>query len=122
MHDTSRSRPLRSSVLVTVCAVFFSVLGIPATRAQDEPAAGDTIVGELVQAYADPAPHEQGDGHDGHAEADDAGLLSWVRTAPGEAVRVPTEELGGAPAGAPVARGAGSVPGRATLSRSDGTP
>ncbi|PZA23173.1 reprolysin-like metallopeptidase, partial [Modestobacter versicolor] len=92
----------------------------PATEdAPEAPAeAGDTVVGELVQAYADPAPadedghedghgdgHEDGhgDGHeDGHDDGHDDTLLSWVETAAGDTVRVVTEDVAELPAGATV--------------------
>ncbi|MGY1917088.1 hypothetical protein [Blastococcus sp. SYSU DS0973] len=95
MRDAHRSRPQRSSVLVALGATgltVLTVLGAPATRAQDDPAsAGETIVGELVQGYADPAPVQEGEEHETHGP--EAELLSWIRTDAGDAVRVDTEEL-----------------------------
>ncbi|MGY1775201.1 reprolysin-like metallopeptidase [Geodermatophilus sp. SYSU D00804] len=91
-------RPRLAAAAVAVAAVLSLVGGVPAARAEDgAPAAGDTVVGRLVQAYADP---ETPGRH--HGAAEDPGLLSWIRTAPGETVRVPTEDLGGAEAGATV--------------------
>ncbi|SDO35396.1 Metallo-peptidase family M12B Reprolysin-like, partial [Klenkia soli] len=62
----------------------------PATTDAAEVTAGDTVVGELVQAYPDPESvdhdHEQGAAHD------DA-PLSWIETPAGDAVRVPTDDL-----------------------------
>ena len=69
----------------------------------------ETVVGELLQAWPEPeSAHDAADhGHDGP--------LSWVRTAAGEAVRVPTEDLGGVPAGARVELTVGdSVPDEAS--------
>ncbi|MCW2508131.1 MAG: hypothetical protein JWP68_1279 [Modestobacter sp.] len=81
--------------------------GDPATTAPDaadtvpavEP--GDTVVGELVQAYDDPHPHLPGqpqaaDGSDGDP------LLSWVQTDDGTAVRVPTADVTKVPRGSTV--------------------
>ncbi|WP_236831015.1 reprolysin-like metallopeptidase [Blastococcus sp. KM273128] len=102
MRLTPRSRPLRASVLVAAGAVTLTVLAAPASQAQDDVApAGSTIVGELVQAYTDPGPHDaHGDG-DEHA-TEGPGLLSWIDVPDGEAVRVPTEDVGGIETGATV--------------------
>ncbi|WP_139220414.1 reprolysin-like metallopeptidase [Trujillonella endophytica] len=73
---------------------------MPPARAEEEtPATGDTVVGELVQGYADAGPDAE---EPVPPAEEDAGLLSWIRTAPGEAVRVPTEDLGATEAGATV--------------------
>lgn len=93
---------LRPPVVVTVAAVLLGMVTASSVRAEDQPTtAGDVVVGELVQGYADPGPHggHEEAGHAGHADPD---LLSWIRTAPGEAVRVSTEDLGDAPTGATV--------------------
>ncbi|MCF6735331.1 hypothetical protein [Blastococcus sp. KM273129] len=98
MRDSHRSRHLRASVLVAAGAAFLTVFAAPATQAQDDTVTpGETVVGELVQAYADPAVapesghvHEDGEHQDG---GHGAGLLSWVRTDDGDAVRVSTAEL-----------------------------
>ncbi|MGY5884848.1 hypothetical protein, partial [Modestobacter lacusdianchii] len=61
-------------------------------------------MGELVQAYADPGPHEEA-GHEdaGHDEAEtDDTLLSWVQTESGDTVRVSTEDVAEVPTGATV--------------------
>ncbi|SEO69860.1 hypothetical protein SAMN05660991_01334 [Trujillonella endophytica] len=69
-------------------------LALP-TAASAETAGPDTVVGELVQAW----PEELG----GHSSHDEDGLpLSWVETAAGDAVRVPTDEVSGLPVGATV--------------------
>ncbi|TFV64241.1 UNVERIFIED_ORG: hypothetical protein E4P37_13430 [Bacillus sp. AZ43] len=67
----------------------------PATA--DEPAAtGHTLVGELVQAWAEPENHDHV--HDGaHAEP-----LSWIESPTGDSVRVPTEQVEHVPLGATV--------------------
>ena len=51
----------------------------------------ETVVGQLVQGYADPAAALEG----AEPQAQDAelGLLSWIRTDAGDAVRVPTDDL-----------------------------
>src|SRR5690348_8761923 len=82
--------PRRLLVAVAVCA---GVL-LPALPASaGEPDAG-TVVGQLVQAYPEQA-HPERDGQDAP--------LSWVRTAAGESVRVPTEDVSDVPAGSTVA-------------------
>jgi uncharacterized protein with LGFP repeats len=90
-------RPLRLAVLVAVSAVGLAVLPAPPAVAEEEPAG--TVVGQLVQGYADPGPADDGGADPGH---EDAGLLSWIQTAPGETVRVPTEDLPEADPGATV--------------------
>ncbi|WP_157498797.1 reprolysin-like metallopeptidase [Geodermatophilus sp. Leaf369] len=62
----------------------------PSTTAEPEVEAGDTVVGELVQAYPDPSADEHA--HEGEAHADEA-PLSWIEPVEGDAVRVPTEDL-----------------------------
>ncbi len=90
-----RLPPRRALLLGLAAALAVPVLGSPSpVSADDGPAPGETIVGELVQGYADPGPEDVE--HGDHA---DPGLLSWVRTAPGESVRVPTEDLGEATVG-----------------------
>ncbi|WP_197058418.1 zinc-dependent metalloprotease family protein, partial [Modestobacter caceresii] len=88
---------------------------VPATttvEAADDAAApepGDIVLGELVQAYADPAPsdsgHEAEAEHDA-AEHDEAGhddtLLSWVQTESGDTVRVSTGDVTDVETGATV--------------------
>ena len=58
----------------------------PSTTDPADPAAGDTVVGELVQAWPDPTSDEA------HDHADEA-PLSWIETADGDSVRVPTEDI-----------------------------
>ena len=61
-----------------------------------EPAAGDVVVGELVQGYADPGPAHLGEEH----PADQgSGLLSWVQADDGETVRVQTDDVSDVEAG-----------------------
>jgi hypothetical protein len=62
------------------------VLGPTTAAAEDEAVSGDTVVGELVQAWPE---HE---GQEAEERADE-GPLTWIETDSGEAVRVSTEDL-----------------------------
>ncbi|MSW65036.1 MAG: hypothetical protein F2825_09140, partial [Actinobacteria bacterium] len=57
----------------------------------EDASSGDTVVGELVQAWPDPTAEEHTQ-EDAEGHHDDA-PLSWIEPAEGEAVRVPTESL-----------------------------
>ncbi|WP_147251501.1 reprolysin-like metallopeptidase [Blastococcus sp. TBT05-19] len=86
-------RPLRVPrplpVAVTALLLVPLVVAGPGSVAAEElPTTGDTVVGELVQAFVD-EPHPPADGADGHS--DDTAVISWVRTEVGETVRVSTE-------------------------------
>ncbi len=124
---TARRRMLRSAVLAASLAVLASFVVAPAASAQDGTAApatsgstsgptapsspaapaeaaspsdvgsGDTVVGELVQAWPDPTAEEA---HAG--ELGDGAPLSWIQPDEGDAVRVPTEDLPAAAAGSTV--------------------
>ncbi|MGY1602599.1 reprolysin-like metallopeptidase, partial [Geodermatophilus sp. SYSU D00815] len=75
-----------SAAPLVAAAVLVPVLAVPSPARAEPPA--DTVVGELVQAWAEP------DG--AHAEEEpraDDGLLTWIETDDGDAVRVPTEDL-----------------------------
>ncbi len=98
-----RTRP-RLLALAAVPAVLAPLLLAGPAAAEDRPAAGDTVVGELVQAFADPEHADAGPGHPGSADAGHAedGLLSWIDVDGGDAVRVPTEDVAGIEAGATV--------------------
>src|SRR3954454_15584918 len=87
MSASSGRRARRLLLPVAVCA---GVLLPALPAAADEPA---TVVGQLVQAYPEQA-HPEHDGQDAP--------LSWVRTAAGESVRVPTEDVADVPAGSTV--------------------
>ncbi|WP_369257522.1 reprolysin-like metallopeptidase [Geodermatophilus amargosae] len=97
MHLASRPRSL---AVVVLTAVLVPLLGsgpaLTPAMADDEPAAGDTVVGELVQAWA-----EHADADEAAAHADDA-LLSWVSTEDGTSVRVDSEGVADVPVGATV--------------------
>ncbi|MGY1783285.1 reprolysin-like metallopeptidase, partial [Geodermatophilus sp. SYSU D01036] len=93
MHLAPRPRLLAAAVLT---AVLVPLTGTGPAAADDEPAAGDTVVGELVQAWAEHADPEEAAEH-----ADDA-LLSWVTEDDGSSVRVDTEDVDDVPVGATV--------------------
>ncbi|SHN82727.1 LGFP repeat-containing protein, partial [Geodermatophilus obscurus] len=84
--------PVRSPrllVLAVTAAAVLPVLVAPPAAAEETPTSGETVIGELVQGYADPAPDEIVGG----AHEDDGTLLSWVQSDDGEVVRVPTEDV-----------------------------
>jgi hypothetical protein len=93
-------RPLRALAGVAT-AVAVSLALSPAVARADEPAAdqAQTVVGELVQTWAETGPA-------GHAPAAgqqaDHAPLTWIEGADGEAVRIPTEAAAGLPVGATV--------------------
>src|SRR4051812_34548659 len=89
----SSSLPRRTVRLALVAAAVGGAVLLPATGAAATDAPGGTVVGQLVQAYPEEARPE----HD----AQDA-PLSWVRTAAGESVRIPTEDVADVPAGSTV--------------------
>ena len=78
--------------LLVAAAVCAGVLLSAVPASAGEPSAS-TVVGELVQAYPEQA-------HPGHVGPD--APLSWVRTAAGESVRIPTEDVADVPAGSTV--------------------
>ncbi|MEU2347426.1 reprolysin-like metallopeptidase [Modestobacter sp. NPDC049651] len=93
-----RTRSARVALLATTGAlVAASVLAAPVpARADTAPGTGSTVVGELVQGYADPGPE-----HDEGATGEPP-LLSWVRTDDTAAVRVPTDDVDHLAAGSTV--------------------
>src|SRR4051812_13383179 len=84
---------LRAARLALATAAVGSAVLLPATAAAADDAVGSTVVGQLVQAYPEQARPE----HDGQDAP-----LSWVRTAAGESVRIPTEDVADVPAGSTV--------------------
>src|SRR3954454_5929111 len=81
-----------SGRLLIAAAVCSGVL-LPAASAAADDAGGATVVGELVQAWPEQAdPAQEGS----------AAPLSWVRTAAGESVRIPTDAVADVPAGSTV--------------------
>ncbi|MGY1715133.1 reprolysin-like metallopeptidase [Geodermatophilus sp. SYSU D01106] len=97
MHLAVRPRSPRLLVPAVLAAVLSPLaLALPPAGAAPQ----ETVVGELVQGYADPGPHEALDA--AHDEDAGGGLLSWVQTGDGEAVRVPTEDVAAVDNGATV--------------------
>jgi hypothetical protein len=88
-------RPLRSLVVgaAVAGAALASALAPAATASADE-LDGATVVGELVKAWPDERHTDAS--HGAH------GPLTWVETAEGAAVRVPSDEVAGIPAGSTV--------------------
>ncbi|SFO94796.1 LGFP repeat-containing protein [Geodermatophilus dictyosporus] len=105
MPLAARPRPSRLLALAALTVALTPVLLAGPAAAEDpaapaEVAAGDVVVGELVQAWADPE-------HPGPAAAPapehtDEGLLSWIDVPDGESVRVPTEDVADLDVGATV--------------------
>lgn len=89
-----RPAALLRAVLVLGAVAAATVGPAVAVASADEPA-GTPVAGRLVQAWPEKGPDEQGAG------AEVGAPLSWVETEDG-AVRVPTEDLPGVPAGATV--------------------
>src|SRR4051794_40131184 len=88
--------PLRCAArLLTAALVGAGVLVPGAAAAADDAPGPGTVVGELVQAYPEDTGTRAGGGHT------DA-PLSWVRTAAGQSVRVPTDDVADLPAGSKV--------------------
>ena len=93
-------RLLRSGAVVSALACAAVVL--PGGVAAADELAGTTVVGRLVQVWAEAEHAEPGHAEAGHAGEDAETPLSFVETATGDAVRVPTEDLDGVPAGSTV--------------------
>ena len=92
-----RRRPLRA--LAGAATALALSLTLPATAARaDEPAAPDTVVGEVVQAWPEVEHGEAGHAEAGYAEEP----LTWVESTSGEAVRVPTDAVAGVAVGSTV--------------------
>src|SRR3954462_13210427 len=89
MSASSGRRARRLLLPVAVCAG----VRLPAGPAAAGEPSTTTVVGQLVQAYPEQA-HPEHDGQDAP--------LSWVRTAAGESVRIPTEDVADVPAGSTV--------------------
>jgi hypothetical protein len=98
MHS-SRNPRLRALAAAAIAVAVSLALPAAAARADE---AGDTVVGELVQAW--PETGLAGSPAAAHSAADEAGEapLSWVETEAGDAVRVPTEAVADLPVGATV--------------------
>ncbi|MGY1726584.1 hypothetical protein ACI79J_06400 [Geodermatophilus sp. SYSU D01062] len=94
VHLAPRPRVLAAAALA---AVLVPLVGTGPASADDAPAVGDTVVGELVQAWAEHADPEEA------AEHADEALLSWVTEADGTSVHVDTADVDDLPVGATVA-------------------
>ncbi|WP_158579921.1 reprolysin-like metallopeptidase [Geodermatophilus marinus] len=88
-----RRRPLGALVLAAAVPVVLAPAGARADQAE-------TVVGEVVQVWADTA--HDADAGEGHAHAAET-PLTWVATEDGGAVRLPGEAAGQLPVGATVA-------------------
>ena len=86
---------LRPLVTGVTAAVVLPVLVALPTAHAEEPA-GETVVGELVQAWAEHLDEAEATAHA------DEGPLSWVETESGDAVRVLTEDVADIPVGSTV--------------------
>lgn len=86
----SHRSPRRRSLLAVLTAAVLLPVVVPAgASADDAPISGETVVGELVQAWAEHEDHREA------VERSSDGPLTWIETASGEAVRVSTEDLEG---------------------------
>jgi hypothetical protein len=93
------ARLLRAGVVAAATSA--ALLAPAAVAAADQPA-GTAVVGELVQAWAEPAQAGTTAPRAEEAPHADEGPLSWVETADGTSVRVPTEDVADLPVGATV--------------------
>jgi hypothetical protein len=99
MHASPNSRRLRALAGVATAVVVSLVLPTATARA-DVP--GDTVVGQLVQAWPETALAGSPAGVDPAGSAAAEAPLSWVETEGGDAVRVPTEAVADLPVGSTV--------------------
>jgi hypothetical protein len=80
--------PARRRLLAVLAGTVVVPMLVPAVAvADDGPSSGDTVVGELVQAWPEYWNHAEA-----VARAED-GPLTWIETASGESVRVSTDDL-----------------------------
>src|SRR4051794_9096048 len=89
-----RLRPVALAFTVMTSAVLSAVL--PGAVASADESSAATVTGRLVQAYSETHPDAVAAGF----PAD--GPISWVRTAEGEDVRIPTEDVAGVQVGSTV--------------------
>src|SRR3954462_2272584 len=92
----ARPRLRRLATASAVAAAALAGAVVPTAVAAADESAGATVGGELVQAWPEVAHHEALTEHAAEAP------LSWIQTAAGEAVRIPTEDIGGVPVGSTV--------------------
>ncbi|MFD2090322.1 reprolysin-like metallopeptidase [Blastococcus deserti] len=100
MRRPGLRRPLGTAV--TAAVVLSLLVALPTAQAEEP--TGETVVGELVQAWAENIHTAEPEPLDGrqveeHPEGD---LVSWVETDSGEAVRVLTEDVADIPVGSTV--------------------
>src|SRR4051794_12354070 len=93
MTEGMSSSPFRRAVRVALAAAVGCAVVLPATAAAAGEPSASTVVGQLVQAY----PEQAHPGYDGQDAP-----LSWVQTAAGESVRIPTEDVADVPAGSTI--------------------
>jgi LGFP repeat/Metallo-peptidase family M12B Reprolysin-like len=95
----SARRPRRllaaGAAVAGALAVVSVALPAPA-RADDQPGTGDTVVGELVQAWPEHSDPQEA------VEHGEDGPLSWITTRDGDGVRVDTDDVADLPRGATV--------------------
>jgi hypothetical protein len=95
--STGSRRCLRAvAVSLAIVASAGVSVALPAGHASADQGSGTTVVGQLVQAWSEPAPGVLAAGH----AAD--GPISWIRTADGEDVPIPTEGVAGMQVGSTV--------------------
>src|SRR3954467_3510317 len=93
---TPRPRLRRGAAAPAAPAAALAGAVVPTAVAAADEAAGATVVGELVQAWPEDAHHEAPTEHAAQAP------LGWIQASAGEAVRIPTEDIGGVPVGSTV--------------------
>ena len=96
MLSARRLRVPCLSVMTTAFLVGPLALAPAGAHTPEEAAGADTVVGEVVQAWAEPRTEA--------ASRDElhAGPLTWIEPGSGDAVRVPTDQAGDLPLGATV--------------------
>jgi hypothetical protein len=96
----ARRRLLRSlAVAAAVVSGAVAPVGLSGAVASADAVAGQTLEGQLVQAWAEAEPADAGHDANGH-EAD--GLVSWVQPAEGEPVLIESDAVDGVPSGSTV--------------------
>ena len=96
MSAVRRLRCPRLLLIALAVAVTAPILAVPGVAAAAPASSGETVVGQLVQAWPEYRDHD---------EATDRGAdgpLSFVRTKAGESVRVDTDDVDDLPLGATV--------------------
>ena len=96
----ARRRLLRSlAVAAAVVSGVVAPVALSGAVASADAVAGQTLEGQLVQAWAEAEPADAGHDADGH-EAD--GLVSWVQPAEGDPVLIESDAVDGVPSGSTV--------------------